>query len=94
MKINIILGIDYGDKKIGFAIAEGPLAEPINVVRISSVEDGVEKVTRVVKKEQAQRIVIGISEGTSAKEATRFGNLLKEKLSLPVTYQDETLTTN
>ena len=33
-----ILGIDYGLKKIGLAISEGELAEPLGIVKVSSIK--------------------------------------------------------
>ncbi|KKR57298.1 MAG: hypothetical protein UT96_C0022G0009 [Candidatus Woesebacteria bacterium GW2011_GWC2_40_30] len=38
-----ILGIDYGRSKIGVAIADGPLAEPMQVIRYSNTKILMEK---------------------------------------------------
>ena len=89
-----ILGIDYGRKKIGLAIADGPLAEPLKVVRFESLEKVLEKVEDVVKKEEIERVVVGVSERKMGIEQRVFGKSLKEKLSIPVVFQDETLTTH
>jgi putative Holliday junction resolvase len=89
-----IIGIDYGRKKIGLAIADGPLAEPLKVVRFESEEEALRKVEEAIKVEKVEKVVIGISEGKMAEETKEFGEKLKEELKIPVVYQDETLTTN
>jgi putative Holliday junction resolvase len=84
-----ILGIDYGRKKIGLAIADGPIAVPYKVIRYQDIKT----LADLIKKEGIKEIVIGISEGKMRKEAERFGRSLKKKFGLPVYFQDETLTT-
>ncbi len=75
-----ILGIDYGRRKIGLAIAESGLAEPWKVVGISQLEN-------ILETEKFDRIVVGISEGEMAEESKRFA----EKIGAETF--DETLTT-
>lgn len=88
-----ILGIDYGRVKIGIAIAEGPLAQPHSVVKVSSLDDALEKIDRVIKVEQAEQVVVGVSEGEMGKEQEAFAKALKEKSGIDVVTWDETLST-
>ena len=88
-----LLGIDYGKRKIGLAITDGILAEPLKVLKVENVEDAMEKVGQVVQVEQVKQVIIGISEGKTAEETKEFGKKLEKKLSVPIIYQDETLTT-
>ena len=88
-----ILGIDYGRKKIGLAIATTTLAEPFGVIRVESQEDAVEKIVRVVKIERVKQVVVGISEGKMAEETKAFANKLEDTLGLPIVFRDETLST-
>ncbi|KKQ26264.1 hypothetical protein A2617_01115 [Candidatus Daviesbacteria bacterium RIFOXYD1_FULL_41_10] len=90
-----IIGIDFGRKKIGVALgnSESRFAEPLQVVRYQSLEEGLEKINDVVKKIRAGKVVVGVSEGTSKKEAIEFGNQLESKFGIEVVFQDETLTT-
>lgn len=90
-----ILGIDYGRKKIGLAIGdtESKLAEPLGIIRYKILEEVLKKLEQVVRTEQAEQVIIGISEGKMADETKEFGKLLKEKFKILVVYQDETLTT-
>lgn len=92
--MNKVLGIDYGKKKIGLAIAEGPLAEPLRVIRFESEKEAFKKTEQVVQVEQVERVVIGVSEGKMGQESRKFGGKLRDKLEVPVVFQDETLTTH
>ena len=88
-----ILGIDYGRKKIGVALATTTLAEAYRVIRYESTEEVIRKLQGVVEKEEIGKIVIGISEGKTAQETKRFAKILKRKLGVSVDFQDETLST-
>lgn len=89
-----LLGIDYGRTKMGLAISEGKLAEPHVVIRVVSVEDAVNKAARIASLKQVGRVIVGVSEGETGEESSRFSLLLKERLSIPVEVWDETLTTH
>ena len=85
-----LLGIDYGDKKIGLAISEGLLAEPIEVV---PVQRGVSQILRICHENRIEKIVVGISEGIMAEKSREFAKMLGKATGLSVELWDETLTT-
>lgn len=89
----MILGIDYGRAKIGLARAEGGLAIPWMVLRVTSREDALKKLEEVVAKEEAERVVVGVSEGRMAKEQEDFASELAARIGVSVETQDEALTT-
>jgi len=86
------LGIDFGRAKIGLAVSEGFLAEPYSVIRYEDEKELLEKIKVLVDKEQIDKVVVGVSEGKSAEEATSFGEKLRE-LGLEIIFFDETLST-
>ncbi|MFC1710444.1 Holliday junction resolvase RuvX [Patescibacteria group bacterium] len=88
-----ILGLDYGRKKIGVALATSMLAEAYDVIRYESVNEAIEKIERVAKKEKVKKVVVGVSEGKMAKESRNFGLHLEKELGIKVIFQDETMTT-
>lgn len=88
-----ILGIDFGTKKIGLATAVTALAEVYGVIRFRTTDDAIKKIKKVVDDEKIEKIVIGISEGEMAKQTKEFSEKLKETVSLPLEFQDETLST-
>ena len=86
------LAIDYGRKKIGLAISDGILAEPYKVIRVSSQTESLEKLSEIIKSEQVEEIVVGVSEGEMGKEQEEFAKKLTH-LVKNIHLQDETLST-
>ena len=86
------MGIDFGRAKIGLAVSEGLLAEPYSVVRYEDEKELLEKIKVLVDKEKIDKVVVGVSEGKSAEEATSFGEKLRE-MGLEIAFFDETLST-
>jgi len=82
-----ILGVDWGEKRIGLAIAEGSLAEPLGVV------DSVEKLLEIAKKEGVERIVLGLPEGRHEKKVKELGRRLEKELGVEVVLRGEVLST-
>lgn len=84
-----ILGIDYGEAKIGLATSEGEIAEPLGMIEIRNWELGIGNICR---KEKVEKIVVGISEGKMAEKTREFGERLREITGLLVEFWEETLT--
>lgn len=89
-----ILAIDYGQKKVGVALATSPLAEPYKVIRFTSNKVLIKELGKIIDEEQIEKLVVGVSEGKMGKESKRFGEKLKIEFELPLYFQDETLTTH
>ena len=87
----VVLGIDFGLKNIGLAIATGPLAEPLANVKVSSKL--YEQLRQICFKLQVKEIVVGISEGKMAHQTRKFAEKLTKELNITIAFQDETLTT-
>ncbi len=85
------LGIDFGIAKIGLAVADNGLAQPWGVMKNGL--QTIDKIARLVKQEQIEKIVVGISQGKIGQKAEEYGKKLKEATDLEVVFQDETLTT-
>jgi len=87
----IILGIDYGKKRVGLAIAESPLARPLSIW--TNEKDLVEKLTCFCREQKIEKIVIGLPEGSLRQEIASFGQKLAKLSSLPMEFESECLTT-
>lgn len=94
---NKFLGIDYGDKRIGLALAEGRgPALPFQVID----NDGAlwEKLKELVDKERINKIIVGLPHSFSGQDNERqkltreFISKLESYLSLDVDVIDEQLT--
>jgi putative holliday junction resolvase len=88
-----LLGIDYGRSKIGLAVSDGKIAEPMRVIKIKDKEEGIRKVSNIIKEQNITKVVLGISEGMMAQESKEFGKSLEKEIKIPVLFQDETLST-
>ncbi|MBI2010053.1 MAG: Holliday junction resolvase RuvX [Candidatus Chisholmbacteria bacterium] len=84
------LGLDYGRKRIGVALAEKTLATPLTV--LANNPQVTRKIISLYQKYRSHAIVLGISEGKMAQETREFAKLLKAHLKAPLYLHDETLT--
>ena len=96
------LGLDLGSKTLGMALSDpnGIIASSYKIIRHD--EDYgrlVDEVDEVVKKENVEKIVLGLpknmdnSMGEHALLSLDFKKMLEERFQLPVILQDERLTT-
>jgi len=88
--MNTFLGIDFGFKKIGIAIARGGLIRALAVYRNSS--DIFLKIAKVCRENSVKKIIIGLPEGELSSLVKRFSRRLSLETGLTVVFQDETLT--
>lgn len=81
-----ILGIDYGRSKVGLSIAEGPLSEPLRVIRYKNIDALISEIKDFIKKEGIEKVVVGVSEGEMGEESKEFAKKFNAETF------DETLT--
>ncbi len=100
-EIKKILGIDYGDKRIGTAIGfvEGRISLPQEVVENRGFDFVLGEIKRIIKEDDIDLIVIGFpislsgkSESEQLKTTKEFADKLREKIGLEVVFEDERLT--
>lgn len=96
-----ILGIDYGDKKIGLAFGdtETRVSVPMNVL-INTGEKTLEILAKRIKQEAIGLVVVGVpflhgkEHSSDQIEKTRvFIKRIREKVSVPIVEEDESYTT-
>lgn len=85
-----ILGIDYGEKKIGLSLSEGKLATPLGIEE--NTKNLERKIKDLCQKEEIKKIVIGTAEGYMAQRQREFGSRIAKACHLPVLFWDETLS--
>jgi putative Holliday junction resolvase len=96
-----MLGIDYGERRIGLAISDmlGILASPLETIISQGVRNNVDYIADIVQTKSIETVVIGLplnmdgSEGKRVKSTKFFGSVLQKVLNIPVVYSDERLTT-
>jgi putative holliday junction resolvase len=95
------MGLDVGTKTVGVAVADelGLTAQPITVVRRSSLKKDLADLLALARERSVDRFVVGLplnmdgSEGPRAQATRKFGDALATASGLPIIYQDERLTT-
>lgn len=92
-----LLGIDYGDKKIGLSVSANSLALPLAVLE-NNVEFST-KLQQLIASEKISKLIVGLplgslGEETDASEKVReFVRRLRTTIQIEVDYYDERLTT-
>lgn len=95
-----ILGIDFGEKRIGLAVSdpEGQLAVPLATVRRTSDSQAIRQIIEAALQQEIGLFVVGEplnldgSRGPAAARASSFARKLAAESGLPVEMTDETLT--
>ena len=94
-----ILGIDFGQVRIGLAISDelGMLAHPVKTVPASRA--ALNEIAEIARERDVERVVIGLPRqmngdlGPAATDALAFAEKLRKLLSCEVITWDERLTT-
>jgi len=96
-----ILGLDFGDRRIGVAISDPArrVALARDTIFVSGREDAIRQLGRIVSDEGVGRVVIGLplnldgSVGPRARKTQEFAEALRSRLGVEVDVFDERLTT-
>jgi len=96
-----VLGIDYGDRRIGVAICDelGITAHGIATVVRKNRDTDLAAIAGFVERFGVEKIVIGYplrldgSEGIQCDKVNRFARRLEARLSMPVVRRDEAFST-
>ncbi len=97
-----ILGIDYGEKRIGLALGlpEEKMAFPWKIIANKSWQKLLPFFRQVIQEEEIEKVVIGMPYSlqekeklsAQAKEIQNFFSFLQKNLPVPVEGEDERLT--
>lgn len=96
-----ILGLDYGEKRIGVALCDelGLTAQGLPTIIRKTKKHDWEILGNLINNYRVEKIVIGYpvrldgSEGIQCEKVNRFSALLEKAFSLPVIKWQETLST-
>lgn len=97
-----ILGIDYGNKRVGIAVSDafGWTAQPLATLKMHGHQELLTEIKKYIKKYNVEEIIVGMpynmdgSRGKRAEITQSFINFLTKKIVLPIKLQDERLTTS
>lgn len=98
-----LLAIDLGGKRTGFAIGETEpaIASPLRVIETPVDQPArlIDAIEAAVREHRPDALVLGLplnmdeSEGPQAKKVRAFAHDLAQRLTLPIHFQDERLST-
>lgn len=97
-----ILGIDYGSKRVGFAISDPSLtmALTLRVVDVRSDDDALQQAAAISREVEADKVVVGLplnmngTRGPMAEKVEAFAERLRGLVAVPVEMEDERLSTS
>jgi len=95
-----LLGIDPGNKNIGFAICDEnkKVATPLKVLKKSKFEVLIKQINQIIKENNIKGIIIGNpinmdgTSGKSSQSASDFAKNLSKNITIPITMWDERLS--
>ena len=95
------MALDFGSARTGVAVSDptGTLARPLCVVERAASEAGLVELARLVRAEEAERIVVGLpltlrgARGEQVAATERFVEALRRVVDVPVVLYDERFTT-
>tara|TARA_B000000557_G_scaffold264160_1_gene268663 strand:+ start:436 stop:849 length:414 start_codon:yes stop_codon:yes gene_type:complete len=95
-----ILGIDYGNRRIGLAISD-PLnifAKPFDTIDKNKKPKFLNEIYEVIKNMNIEKVVVGLPlnmkgiDSEQTKIVRKFVQILKKKINIPIIFQDERLS--
>lgn len=100
----IILGLDYGSKTVGVAITDalGLTVVPVTTVkrdRESKIRKTLVEIATIVEERHVEKIVLGLplnmdgTEGERVEHTREFAEKLRARVTVPIEFADERLTT-
>ena len=96
-----ILGLDYGEKRIGVSISRlnKKMAIPHSIIQYRDIEVAFDKIKKITDNNNIKLIVLGIPKtlkneiGFKAKEVLSFKEKLSKNIKIDVELEDERLST-
>lgn len=100
MQYEKIMGLDYGDVRIGIAFSDlmGVIASAYETYKRVSEEKDLEHICNLIAEYDVKKVVIGLpynmdgTEGIRAEVTKEFANKLIERAKVEIIYQDERLS--
>ncbi len=96
-----IIGIDYGDARVGIAVSDetGFLASAVCTINVTGMRDACKKTCEKIKELNGTKIVLGLpknmdgSESFRAEKTYAFKEMLSKECGLEIVLVDERLST-
>lgn len=95
-----ILGIDYGERRIGLAISDplGIIAQTLTTLDTKKIKDPFFEIKNIVKEKKVKKIVVGLPKnmdgtiGEQGKKVLEFAKNLSKEVNIKIDFWDERLS--
>lgn len=86
-----ILGIDYGDSRVGIAVSDmlGITAQGVKTIKNRGIEHLLEDIGEIIKEYNPEKIVIGLPKNMDGTEGFRVDSTKEFKTALEQIYHNE-----
>lgn len=96
-----LMGLDVGDKTIGVAVSDLLMitAQGVTTIKRQNIKADIVELKKIVNEYGVTRIVVGLPKmmngtiGIQGEKVIAFTERIKEKIKLPLDFEDERLTT-
>jgi len=85
-----VLGVDFGQRRIGLALSEGFLARPYDVLQ--NDQNFFSRLKAICVREAIEKIVLGLPEGENQAKVKKFAKEVKNKVDLPIFFVSEVMS--
>lgn len=91
------LGIDWGEKKVGVAVADSETKMALSLTTLPNDRYLLESLAGIIEERNVREIVIGIPSHVNREHVEyggeKLGNMISERFCLPIRYENEMFTT-
>lgn len=96
-----LMGLDVGDKTIGVALSDLLMitAQGLTTIKRTNLKADMQELIKIIDEYKVTKIIVGIPKmmdgtiGIQGEKVIAFTEKMKEKIDLPMDFQDERLTT-
>ena len=91
----ILLGIDYGESRIGIAFGRQGLVSPVKIINAKNAITYVNEINRLAGENNVTKIVIGLpltfdnKETTASRKVRHFARILRIYIKKPIVFVNE-----
>jgi len=89
-----LLALDLGDKRIGMAMSEDQMIVLKETIDGQNRTEALQKILEIIRNESIDRLILGLPKGNQKSEdvVRSFAIELNKLISIPIEFEDETLT--
>ncbi len=96
-----LMGLDVGDKTIGVAVSDLLMitAQGVTTIKRTNIKNDISELKKIIEEYQVTKIIAGLPKmldgtvGIQGEKVLKFIEKLKNRVDLPIEFEDERFTT-